>query len=53
MKVGDLVKGRYAKKNQYGIVIKVVTHKHIYEAVRVSWDCGSVRWFMMENLEVI
>jgi len=53
MKVGDLVKGKYVKKDQYGIVIKVTTHKQMYEVARVSWDCGSVRWFMMENLEAI
>ena len=52
MKIGDLVKGKYVKKDQYGVVIKVTAHKQL-DVVMVSWDCGNIKWFLVENLETV
>ncbi len=56
MQVGDLVKGKYVNKDQYGLVIGI--HRHwegdeCIHAAQVSWDCGEIKWFMVMNLEVV
>ena len=52
MKVGNLVKGKYIFKKNYGIVLKRGFLRDI-AIVLVSWDMGVTKWFAMETVEVV
>ena len=56
MNIGDLVKGKYVNKDQYGLVMRFFRHwegSRLIYAAQVSWDCGEIKWFMVINLEVV
>ena len=52
MQVGDLVKGKYTFKKNYGIVLKRGCLRDI-AMVLVFWDKGVTKWFGAETVEVI